>query len=196
MSLERSTSMRRRNTKVYISGALLLSIFFNVVLVTLLFTQEPVYIETIIREEVIVEVKEELPPLTEEQLINSYILDISSIYNVDPYLIDSIIYHESRHIPTAKNGNCLGLMQVCTTWHMDRAEKLGVKDFYDPYGSILLGVDYISELLDSTDGDVTLTLMLYNMNHKQAYSMHAKGEVSWYASSVLKRVEDLKQGVK
>ena len=188
--------MRRKNTKVYISSALLLSIFFNVVLTTLLLTQEPVYIETIVREEVIIEVKEELPPLTEEEVITSYITEVSSIYKVDPYLIDSIVYHESRHIPSAKNGNCLGLMQVCTTWHMDRAERLGVSDFYDPYSNLLLGVDYISELLNSTDGDVELTLMLYNMNHKQAYSMHAKGEVSWYAASVLKRVEDLKQGVK
>lgn len=188
--------MRRRNTKLYISAALLVSIFFNVVLATILFTQEPVYIETVIREEVILEVKEEQPPLTEAELIASYIVEVSSIYKVDPYLIDSIVYHESRHIPSAKNGNCLGLMQVCTTWHMDRAERLGVKDFYDPYGNLLLGVDYISELLDATNGDVELTLMLYNMNHKQAYSMRAKGEVSWYASSVLKRVEDLKQGVK
>ena len=188
--------MRRRNTKVYISAALLVSIFFNVILVTILFTQEPVYIETVIREEVIIEVKEEQPPLTEAELIASYIVEVSSIYKVDPYLIDSVVYHESRHIPSAKNGNCLGLMQVCTTWHTDRAERLGVKDFYDPYGNLLLGVDYISELLNATDGDVELTLMLYNMNHKQAYSMRAKGEVSWYASSVLKRVEDLKQGVK
>ena len=184
--------MRRRNTKVYISSALLLSIFFNIVLATLLLAQEPVYIETIVREEV----KEEAQPLTEAELIASYIVEVSSIYKVDPYLIDSIVYHESRHIPSAKNGNCLGLMQVCTTWHTDRAERLGVKDFYDPYGNLLLGVDYISELLNATDGDVELTLMLYNMNHKQAYSMRAKGEVSWYASSVLKRVEDLKQGVK
>ena len=188
--------MRRRNTKLYISAALLVSIFFNVILATTLFTQEPVYIENVIREEVIIEVKEEQTPLTEAELIASYIVEVSSIYKVDPYLIDSIVYHESRHIPSAKNGNCLGLMQVCTTWHMDRAERLGVKDFYDPYGNLLLGVDYISELLNATDGDVELTLMLYNMNHKQAYSMRAKGEVSWYASSVLKRVEDLKQGVK
>lgn len=131
-------------------------------------------------------------PITEIDLINIYILEVSRLYDVDASLIHSIVWHESRYTPTAKNGNCLGLMQVCTKWHIGRAEKLGVSDFYDIRGNILLGVDYISELLEQTGNDIGLTLMLYNMNHKLAYEYKARGELSWYAESVIKRMEDLK----
>lgn len=137
----------------------------------------------------------EYNPLSVEEQIHKHILELSALYNVDPYIIHSIVWHESRYKPeaVASNGVCLGLMQVCTTWHMSRAEKLGVTDFHDIYGGLLLGIDYFSELLHSTN-DVGLALMLYNMNHSKAYDLHSKGELSNYATSVLNRAEALKIG--
>jgi hypothetical protein len=134
-------------------------------------------------------------PLTQEDLIKSYVDDICSNYypNVDPALIKSIIYQESRYNPKSTNGNCLGLMQVSTKWHSDRAARLGVTDFYDPYGNILLGVDYISELI-TKHKDPALALMFYSMKHDAARKMYAEGKISSYAKTVLARAEEYKKG--
>ena len=134
-------------------------------------------------------------PLSQEEYIKQLVNDVCSLYpNVKPDLVKSIIYHESRFVPEAENGNCVGLMQVSTYWHADRAEKLGVTDFYDPYSNILLGVDYISELTE-TYGDTALVLMLYNMKHDTAFDMFGRGEISGYAKSVLEKAKEYKGGV-
>jgi hypothetical protein len=130
---------------------------------------------------------------TKRELIDSYVRDIASKYNFEPELIMSVIVQESDYNPKCKTGNCLGLMQVSAIWHKDRADKLGVKDFYDPYGNILLGVDYLSELRDKYK-DIRLVLMLYNMEHKTALRMFNRGQISSYAKTVLTRAEQLKKG--
>jgi soluble lytic murein transglycosylase-like protein len=132
-------------------------------------------------------------PPTQEEIINGYVHTICAQYNVDPELVESIIYFKSRYQPNEKTGDCLGLMQVSKRWHMDRAERLGVTDFYDPYSNILLGVDYLSELFN-TYHDPALVLMLYNMNHNTAFALYKQGKVSDYARSVLTRMNELKAG--
>lgn len=126
--------------------------------------------------------------------IDDMIIEVASDYDIEPDLIRSIIYHESKYDPKAKNGSCLGLMQVSTKWHKDRAERLGVTDFYDPKGNILLGVDYLSELIEQ-HGDVSLALMCYNMSHKKAKQLYSRGQVSSYAKNVLKRQNEILEGV-
>jgi hypothetical protein len=125
--------------------------------------------------------------------INVYVSSICLLYNIEPNLIKSIIYHESRGNPKAENGDCVGLMQISMRWHADRAEKLGVTDFYDPYSNILLGVDYISELFKQYD-DPALVLMLYNMKHDDALKMYNEGRISVYAKSVLAMTENYEKG--
>lgn len=127
-------------------------------------------------------------------MIRKYVNDICMLYpNVEPELVRSIIYHESNFDPNAKNGNCLGLMQVSSYWHKERAKKLGVKDFFDPYSNVLLGVDYLSELIKQYK-DTTLVLMLYNMKHDVAFKLYSEGKISGYAKSVLKKAEEYKEG--
>jgi hypothetical protein len=133
-------------------------------------------------------------PLDEHELIDSYIRDISTRYNIEPELIMSIVQQESDYNPKAKNGKCLGLMQVSTYWHDDRAARLGVTDFYDAYGNILLGVDYLSELFKQYK-DKTLVLMLYSMDHDTAFRMYKNGQISSYAKTVIARAENYKKGV-
>jgi hypothetical protein len=128
------------------------------------------------------------------EIINSYVQDICTMYpNVEPELIMSMIEQESHYNPKATNGSCLGLMQVSTRWHKDRATRLGVTDFYDPYGNILLGVDYISGLLTKYK-DPALALMFYSMKHDDAIALYRQGKISKYAQIVLARAEDLKKG--
>jgi hypothetical protein len=140
------------------------------------------------------EVEDILEEVCDMELIHQQVLDICARYpNVDPAIIMSIIWHESRFQPNATNTNHLGLMQVSTRWHKDRAERLGVTDFYDSYSSILLGVDYISELTTSYK-DLGLVLMLYNMNHKTAFSLFKEGRLSNYAQSVMDRAHIYQKG--
>lgn len=141
------------------------------------------------------EKKEEIDKkiLTQEEQIDLYVEDICEDYGVDPYIVKSIIWHESRYNPNAANGNCVGLMQISTYWNAKRANELGIIDFYDPYSNILIGVDIISDMLNNNN-DIKLTLMLYNMDHDTAYSWYSQGKISDYALSVLDRAESLRRG--
>lgn len=131
--------------------------------------------------------------LSDRQKINGYVQTISSLYNIDPELVKSIIQQESEYLPRATNGDCLGLMQVSHRWHSKRAADLGINDFYDPYSNILLGVDYLAELFASYK-DPSLVLMLYSMDHKTAFKMYSEGKISGYAKTVLARAEVYRKG--
>lgn len=133
--------------------------------------------------------------LSKEETINIHVKEVCKKYNMEPEFIESIIYHESRYNPKATNGDCVGLMQISKRWHKERAKKLGVTNFYDPYSNILLGTDYLSELF-KIHKDPNLVLMVYNMNNNRALALYKDGKVSYYARSVLTRYVELKQGVK
>lgn len=143
--------------------------------------------------------KTSLPELPEygPDLFKYYVDDICQGYPaVDPAVAKAIIWQESRYEPDCKSdsGYSVGLMQVSTRWHMDRANALGVEDLLDPYSNILVGVDYFNELLKQTD-DIGLSLMLYNMNHKDAYRLYNSGELSKYATSVLAKADEYREEV-
>ena len=129
-------------------------------------------------------------PMTQEEIINFNVETICSNYGIDPALVKSIIWHESRYNPEAKNGSCVGLMQVSTRWHAERAERLGVDDFYDIYGNILVGVDYLSDIFRNHK-DPALVLMLYNMGNP-AVKLYNSGHISNYAKSVLEKANEMR----
>lgn len=112
---------------------------------------------------------------TFEEIVAFYVFDICQSYpEIDPYIVLGIIYHESRFTPNVSAGKCVGLMQISTYWHKDRAARLGVSDFWDPYGNILIGVDLLNELLGSSDGDIFEALLLYR---GRQYKSYAKGVI-------------------
>lgn len=134
-----------------------------------------------------------LTELSERDKIKKYVREISAKYNMDPALIMGMIEVESGYNPKAKNGNCLGLMQISKRWHADRAARLGVTDFYDSYSNVLLGIDYMSEMLVKYK-DPRLVLMLYNMEHNTALKMYKSGQISGYAKTVLAKAEQYRKG--
>lgn len=125
------------------------------------------------------------PPLNEEEIINGYIHDICEKYQVDEYLIRSVVRKESNYNPDVigDSGRSIGLMQIQPKWHSKRAASLGVTDLKDPYNNILVGVDYLSELLALYEPE--LALMVYNGGPSYASKMHSRGMVSNYAREVL-----------
>lgn len=115
--------------------------------------------------------------------------------DLDPSIVKSVIFYESNYNIKAENydGSCVGLMQVSTYWNKQRAEDLGVNDFFDPVFNIRLGCDILNEFYQKT-GSWELTLMLYNMNHSDAVRLYEQGIVSEYATKVLSRAETLREG--
>lgn len=118
-----------------------------------------------------------------------YIEEITTEYGIQPELIISIIEHESRGNAGASNGGCKGLMQINEKYHKSRMSKLGVNDLYDPYGNILVGVDYIMEMSEIYE-DVAAVLMHYHGESNVEKRLN-EGKLSNYAESILSRSRDL-----
>lgn len=134
-------------------------------------------------------------PDTPVETIRSYIYDICKDYpNVDPAMIEAIVWEESRYISnvTGGGGAWIGLMQIAPKWHHDRMARLGVTDLFDPYSNLLVGIDYISELIE-TYHDKALALMVYN-GSSDAYSRFQSGQLTNYAAHILSNTQVLNNG--
>ena len=103
---------------------------------------------------------------------------------ITEYFVYGVVMAESSGNSNAANGKCVGLCQVSTKWHADRAESLGVEDFYDPYGNIRLAADYLRELYGKKKS-WEYALMRYNMKTETANELWEQGIVSGYAKKVL-----------
>lgn len=132
---------------------------------------------------------------TQEQILSDEIIgycdEIGEEYGICSELLQSIIITESTGKPDAKNGGCIGLLQINEKWHKERMERLGVDDLYDPYSNILVGADYLMELAEK-HGDVALVLSIYH-GEKDAFEKNEKGIISNYAKKILERSEFLER---
>lgn len=115
-----------------------------------------------------------------------YIIKVGDKYHINPYLIATIIYIESRGVSTASNSSGYrgygGIGKVTGKFMYEDILKLGTYDHdmaYDPYTNIhLIGttLDYIL-----SDGyDIYGTLQYYS---------GSKGEW-WYINKAIKRLEE------
>ena len=111
-----------------------------------------------------------------------YTTEIGPEYGIDPCLLQAIIFYESSNRQDVSNGTCVGLMQVSTKWHTERAEKLGVS-LYDAYGNIITGADYLAELIREY-GNLHTALMVYH-GESDALVKAANGEASEYTLNIV-----------
>jgi len=96
---------------------------------------------------------------TGDLTIDSYIVDSSNRYNIDPLLIYAQMHQESSFKLKAKSyKGASGLMQLMPA----TAIRLGVTDIYNPKQNIEGGIKYMRWLLDKFGGDVNLALAGYN----------------------------------
>lgn len=96
---------------------------------------------------------------TGDLLIDSYIVDSSRRYRIDPLLIYAQMHQESAFkLKALSHKGASGLMQLMPA----TARRLGVKNIYDPKQNIEGGVKYMRMLLDMFSQDVTLALAGYN----------------------------------
>ena len=91
--------------------------------------------------------------------IDSYIVDSSRRYGIDPLLIYAQMHQESSFkLKALSNKGASGLMQLMPA----TARRLGVTNIYDPKQNIEGGVKYMRMLLDMFGQDVNLALAGYN----------------------------------
>lgn len=124
--------------------------------------------------------------------IQYYCYEIGEWYGICPELLMAIIESESSGNPDAENGSCKGLMQVSTRWHYDRMKELDVENIFDPYGNIMVGADYLYELMQKHE-DVGLVLMVYNGDSRAEDYSNGNCELSNYARKILERSEALEK---
>jgi soluble lytic murein transglycosylase-like protein len=91
--------------------------------------------------------------------VDSYIVDSSRRYGIDPLLIYSQMHQESTFKASATSyKGASGLMQLMPA----TARRFGVTKIYDPQQNIEGGVKYMRWLLDTFNGDLMLALAGYN----------------------------------
>lgn len=96
---------------------------------------------------------------TGNSVYDSYIVDSSRRYGIDPLLIYAQMHQESSFkLKALSHKGASGLMQLMPA----TARRLGVTNIYDPKQNIEGGVKYMRMLLDMFGQDVNLALAGYN----------------------------------
>jgi len=125
-------------------------------------------------------------------LIDSYIVDSSRRYAIDPLLIYSQMHQESSFkLRATSYKGASGLMQLMP----GTARRLGVTDIYDPRQNIDGGVKYMRMLLDMFGGDVNLALAGYNAGEgaviKYGYQIPPYTETREYVRRISTRYSEI-----
>lgn len=115
-----------------------------------------------------------------EESVYDMAVEIGGKYNICPEFLQAMAFRESSYNPYAKNGDCIGLMQVSQKWHKDRMSRLGVDDLYDPYGNMMVAADYLAELFAEYE-DPTIVLHMYNGDNDAFKDYYISG----YAEDIL-----------
>ncbi len=96
---------------------------------------------------------------TGDPVVDTYIVDSSRRYGIDPLLIYAQMHQESAFKQRARSHKgASGLMQLMPA----TARRFGVTDIYNPRQNIDAGVKYMRWLLNKFNGDVVLALAGYN----------------------------------
>lgn len=82
-----------------------------------------------------------------------YAYKLCEKYGIDYPLFLSIMYHESRYVPTANNNNTyIGLCQVWNAHLNNLGPTLGITDLYDPYDNMTAGAYLLSYYINNNGG--------------------------------------------
>ena len=122
-------------------------------------------------------------PLDED--LQLHIIKNSKETGIDPAIIIAMARKETTYREDAigDNGNSLGLLQIQPRWHSGRMNNLGCTDLLDPYQNVIVGIDYLCELLNRY-GSMDKALTAYNQGHYN-------GVVTQYAKTVLAYAEQI-----
>lgn len=88
--------------------------------------------------------------------------------------------------------NDTGLMQIIPKYHKERIKKYicdDNADLFDPRVNVMVGMDYLEELLDWSDGDISTAVMGYNMGQANAKKYSNSGRTTYYCDIVTERMD-------
>ena len=110
-------------------------------------------------------------------------------FEICPELLEAIAYRESRFIPTVKNKNHYGLMQINVKIHRERIEKYDwtADDMLDPEKNVTVAADLLHELYETYGDDNPIVLSLYSGNWKAVQKYKEYGFLTTYVDDVLTR---------
>lgn len=99
------------------------------------------------------------PVLAPTKTIQDHVTDASKTTGIDPDFINSVIHQESGFNPNAVSPKgARGLMQLMP----NTADKLGVRNSFDPAENVQGGAAYLRQLLELYHGDAQKALAAYN----------------------------------
>ncbi|MCI5872381.1 MAG: lytic transglycosylase domain-containing protein [Roseburia sp.] len=132
--------------------------------------------------------------MPEKMQIYTYI--VCKNYGVRYELVIALIERESGYVfdKVGDDGHSMGYMQVYEDYHEDRMERLNCTDLMNPYQNILVGVDYLAELIEKY-GTQQDALTAYNYGQAGAYRhMWSKGIYIYdYNSTIMKRAKEIEE---
>lgn len=95
--------------------------------------------------------------------VQDLVVAAAKLRELEPELINGLIYVESKFDPAAKGGDAQGLMQLMPKTAASLAKQLDrPRDSFDPEFNVQAGALLIRKLLDRFDGDLELALAAYN----------------------------------
>lgn len=130
--------------------------------------------------------------------VQEYTWNICREYGIDYALVLAMIEVESGyHYDAESNCQAVGYMQVMENWHTDRMQKLGATDLKDPYQNILVGVDYVAELLRRYPVSVALSAYNRGLNNQRGTGAldlaNRKIYETKYSEKVLRRAAEIEK---
>ena len=89
-------------------------------------------------------------PVPLDDALQQFITQEAIDKGVAPSLVFAIIEKESNFDPNCigDNGNSFGLMQIWASEHTERCHRLNATNLLDPYQNVMVGIDFLAELLD------------------------------------------------
>ena len=130
---------------------------------------------------------------TGDALIDSYIVESSVRYNIDPLLIYAQMHQESSFKRKAVSYNgASGLMQLMPA----SARRFGVTSIFDPKQNIDAGIKYMRWLLNTFNQDLRLALAGYNAGEgavmKYGWQIPPYNETQEYVRRISSRYNSIK----
>lgn len=128
--------------------------------------------------------------------VQAYIVRKCEEMDISPAIVFAMIWRESSYRADAigDKGAAQGLLQIWEKWHGERMDKLGVTNLLDPMQNVIVGMDYLAELLAKGNG-VEWAISAYNNGATGANRLAARGIKSEYAASVLAEAERIEANV-
>jgi soluble lytic murein transglycosylase-like protein len=135
---------------------------------------------------------ESMPSRTSARPFSAEVAAASSAAGIDPALVHAVIDVESSYNPLALSPKgAIGLMQVMP----DTGKRYGIMNLYSPDANLRAGTRYLSYLLQTFDGQLTLALAAYNAGEgavlKHGRRVPPYPETALYVPRVLARYRAL-----